>query len=185
MVFSTENAPQKGDNIYLSIDLDLQKTAQNALEKTLIKLQRSGTFVSKHGSYHYKKPQRNATVGAIVTIEVATGDVLAIASYPSYDPNLFAKGITPEDWASVQSTNPRDPLSPAPLYNVATRSAIQPGSTFKPVTATAAMECGLDPNKKLRDGGYMRLDRDYKCLYWTTSKRTHDNLDLPHALEVS
>lgn len=181
----SENPPQKGDNVYLSIDLDLQKTAQDALRETLEKLQRGGTFTGKHGSYHYKKAQRNATVGAIVVIEVATGDVLAMASYPTYDPNLFAKGITPSDWASVQSTNPRDPLSPAPLYNVATRSAVQPGSTFKPVTATAAMECGLNPNKKLKDGGYIRLDRDYKCLYWTTNKRTHGNLDLPHALEVS
>ncbi len=181
-----EQKPEKGDDHYLSIDLDLQKTAENALKETLVKLQRGGTFVGKYGNYSFRKARPNATVGALVAVEVKTGDILAMASYPTYDPNLFSKGITAEDWASVQSTNPRDPLAPAPLYNIATRSAVQPGSTFKPVTATAAMECGLDPNKKLQDKGYIRLgNRDYKCLHWTTTKSTHGYLDLPHALEVS
>ena len=53
--------------------------------------------------------------------------------------------------------NDNDSMSPAPLYNVATMSAVQPGSTFKPITAMAALDCGLDENRYLLDKGYIEL----------------------------
>ena len=62
-----------------------------------------------------------------------------MASYPTYNPNIFANGISDKAWDSVQQENPRDPFSPAPLYNNATKAAIQPGSTFKPITAFTTM----------------------------------------------
>ena len=97
----------------------------------------------------------NCASGAAVAIDVETGDVLAMASYPDYDPNIFAEGISTEDWESVQSTNPRDYLlgEPTPLYNIATKASVQPGSTFKPVTAVAALQAGLDPDLNIRDRG--------------------------------
>lgn len=181
-----ETEPQKGKDMYLTIDLELQKTAEDALEQALKEIQVGGTFKSKYGNYSYGKAYKNANVGAVCAIEVETGNVLAMASYPDYDPNLFSSGIGNDDWNSLQSKNPRDPLSPAPLYNVAARSAIQPGSTFKMVTATAALDCGLDPLKKIFTNGYIQVgDRPYGCLIWNTHHGRHGYLNLREALEVS
>lgn len=182
----SETAPKKGNDLYSTIDLDLQKVAEDALEQALTQIQRGGKFESKYGDYNYGTAYKNATVGAAVAIEVETGDVLAMASYPDFDPNLFVRGINSQDWASLQSTNPRNSLAPAPLYNVAARSAIQPGSTFKMVTATAAMDQGLSPKQKLKDGGYVKVgNRPYNCLIYTMFHTTHGYVDLAHALEVS
>ncbi len=181
-----ETEPQKGKDVYLTIDLELQKTAGAALEQALTEIQKAGTFKSQWGDYKYGTAYRNANVGAVVALDVKTGDVLAMASYPDFDPNLFANGISKENWNALQSENPRDPLSPLPLYNVAARTAVQPGSTFKPVTATAALESGLDPTRKLRDGGYVQVgNRTYGCLVWNRYKRTHGYINLYEAIEVS
>ncbi len=178
--------PVKGNDVTLTIDLDLQKTAEDALERELKAIQTSGVFQSIYGNYSYGKAYKNANVGALVAIEVETGDVLAMVSYPDFDPNLFAKGINSEDWLSLQRKNIRDSLAPAPLYNVAARTAVQPGSTFKPVTATAALAAGLNPRTKYYDGGYVQVgNRPYGCLIWNRYHGSHGYIDLPHALEVS
>ena len=182
----SDSSSKKGKDIYLSIDLELQKTAEAALKQALDKIRVAGTFESVFGNYKYGKSFKNANVGAVVAIEVETGDVLAMASYPAFDPNLFATGISKEDWDSLQSKNPRDPLSPLPLFNVAARTAVQPGSTFKMVTATAALESGLDPQRKLRDAGAVRVgNRTYGCLVWNQSRSTHGYLNLYEGMEVS
>lgn len=181
-----ETEPQKGRDIYLTIDLDLQKTAEAALKQALTEIQRAGTFKSQWGDFKYGTAYRNANVGAVVALDVKTGDVLAMASYPDFDPNLFATGISKEDWNALQGENLRDPLSPLPLFNVATRTAVQPGSTFKLVTATAALESGLDPYRKLYDGGAVKLgNRTYACLLWNQHKASHGYVNLAEALEVS
>ncbi|MBK5245771.1 MAG: penicillin-binding protein [Peptostreptococcaceae bacterium] len=178
--------PEKGKDIYLTIDMELQKTAEAALKQTLEKIQSGGTFIGEYGSYPFRIPYKNANVGAVVALEVETGDVLAMASYPDYDPNLFATGISKENWDSLQSENSRDPLAPVPMYNVAARTAVQPGSVFKMVTATAALESGLDPDRKLYDGGYVQVgNRKYACLIWNARKGSHGSVDLAKALEVS
>ena len=178
--------PKKGKDVYITMDLELQKVAEDALQQALDAISTGGVFHSKYGDYNYGKAYKNANVGAVVALEVETGDVLCMASNPDFDLNLFAEGISSEDWNSLQSKNPRDQLAPAPLYNVATRSAVQPGSTFKMVTATAALDQGLNPNTRLRDGGFVMVgNRPYNCLIWTTSNTTHGSLNLPEALEVS
>ncbi len=182
----SEIPEKRGDSVYLTIDVELQKTAERALAQALSKIQTAGTFESKYGNYKYGTAYRNANVGAVVALEVETGDVLAMASNPDFNPNLFATGISNADWQALQSQNPRDYLAPAPLYNVAARTAVQPGSTFKMVVATAAMKKGLSPDTKLRDGGYVMVgNRPFNCLIWTRSHSTHGLVDLPHALEVS
>ncbi len=109
-----------------------------------------------------------------------------MASEPDFDPNLFAAGISKEDWNALQSQNPRDYMAPAPLYNVATMTPVQPGSTFKMVTATAALESGLDPYRKLHDGGRIMVgNRPYACLIWHKNGGSHGNINLAEALEVS
>lgn len=182
----SETEPEKGKDVYLTVDLELQKTAEDALEQALEQIQIGGTFKSEYGNYNYSKTFKNANVGAVVAIEVETGDVLAMASAPDFDPNLFANGISKEDWNALQSQNPRDYMAPAPLYNVATRTPVQPGSTFKMVTATAALESGLDPNKRLYDGGCVMVgNRPYACLIWHRHRGSHGYINLAEALEVS
>lgn len=176
---------QKGNDVTLTIDLDLQKTAENALRQALEKMRAGGTFISEYGNYTMQQAS-NAQVGAVVALDVDTGDVLAMASCPDYDPNLFADGISTEDWESLQSKNERDPLAPAPLYNVAAKSAVQPGSTFKMVTATAALQCGLNPQRRLYDNGYVQIgNKTFGCVVWNQSQKKHGYLNLQEALEVS
>ncbi|MBR5228618.1 MAG: hypothetical protein IKV96_02135 [Firmicutes bacterium] len=184
-VLSSEET-QPGKDVYLTIDLELQKVAEDALQQALKEIQRGGVFRSKYGNYDYGTAYKNAKAGAAVAVDVDTGEVLALANYPGYDPNLFTTGISSEDWASLQGENPRDPLSPLPLYNIATMTSIQPGSTFKPVTALAALDAGWNESWKLYDDGAVRLgNKTYGCWIWNSKKDHHGYLDLIHALEVS
>ena len=182
----SETDVKKGQDIYLTIDLDLQKAAEEGLEKTLKAIQYGGTVQSEYGNTTITKASPNAKTGAVVCIDVNTHEILAMASYPDYDPNLFSEGISQKDWDSLQSTNLRDPLAPAPLYNLATMATVQPGSTFKPVTATAALEQGLDPDWLLRDNGAIETaGHTFACVAWNLNKTNHGYLNLYRALEVS
>jgi penicillin-binding protein 2 len=176
---------EKGKDIFLTIDSRLQKRAETALADAIPRIRYNGVFNGKYGSYGFNDGG-NAESGAVVAVEVKTGEPLAIANYPSFDPNLFAEGISDKDWDSLQSENPNDALAARPLYNIASLTAVQPGSTFKPMTAIAALQCGLSPHRYLNDAGYITVgNRDYRCLAYTRSKSTHGSVDLAHALQVS
>lgn len=188
----SEEKPVPGDNIYLTIDLKLQQVAEQAMEDTLEAIQRGGTYRSPWGDYQFGinnrkgKPYDNATSGAVVAIDVKTGEVLASVSYPSYDPNLFSTGISNADWLSLFPENPEDTLAPRPLYNIATQTAVQPGSVFKMVTALAALENGLSPDHKIRDMGYVEIGNSrFHCLAWTQFRTTHGLVDVYDAIKDS
>ncbi len=165
--------PVAGKNVYLTIDADLQEYAESCLEKCIEAVKTGGVYKSKYGNRSVKQ-YSNCGSGAVVAIDVETAEVLAMASYPNFDPNIFAEGISTKDWASVQSTNPRDSLAPTPLYNIATSSAVQPGSTFKPITAVAALKCGLNPNRSIYDGNYIELGgRRFGCANYNSGIGSH------------
>ena len=162
-----------GHRLNLTIDADLQKVAEDALERAVKATASGGVFQSKYGNMKLMKYGKCAS-GAAVALDVETGDVLAMASYPDYDPNIFAEGISTKAWASVQSTNPRDSLAPTPLYNNATRTSVQPGSTFKPVTAVAALQAGLDPDRRIYDKGHIEMGgRTFGCSLWNNYRGSH------------
>ena len=102
-----EVQPESGANLYLTLDIDLQKTAYDALE-----------------GYN----------GALVAIEIKTGDVLAFVSRPGFDANLFVNGISTKDYRDLQDSEDR------PLFNRALRGQYPPGSTVKPFIALAGLE---------------------------------------------
>jgi len=184
----SKTSSKKGKDVYLTIDLKLQKTAQNALKEGIAAMRSGGSLQGEYGPTATSKAAPNAKTGAVVAIDCKTGDVLAMASYPGYDPNKFASGISEKAWESLQSENDRDPLSAAPLYNLATMSTVQPGSTFKPVTATAGLECGLNPAAYHNDAGAIKLGgTSYGCVLWnlTKGKSTHGAINMYRALEVS
>lgn len=150
-----ETEAEKGSDVYLTIDLELQKVAEKSLKENILK-------------------NDNSRSGAVVALDVETGDILAMASYPTYDPNIFANGISTKAWNSVQASNPRDVFSPAPLYNNATRTAVQPGSIFKPVTSLAALQKGLNPNQAIVDAGRIELGgRNFACMNWNEGWGLH------------
>ena len=182
----SETDVKKGQDIYLTIDLDLQKAAERGLSRTVKAIQTGGTVKSKYGDTTVTRASPNAQSGAVVCIDVRTHEILALASYPDYDPNLFTDGISQENWEKLQSVNMRDPLAASPLYNLATMMAVQPGSTFKPVTATAALQQGLDPDLWLIDAGVIPMQgHNFACVMWNYNGGNHGSLNLARALEVS
>ena len=181
-----------GNNIYLSIDLKLQKVTEDVLKRTLEAIQRGGTFESKWGNYKFGtnrkkgRPYVNATSGAVVVENVKTGEILALANYPAYDPNLFSTGISSTDWLSLMPENENDLLAPRPLYNIALQTAVQPGSTFKMITALAALENGFSPTRTIRDMGYVNIGQHTKgCWIWNSSRGTHGSVNVYDALRDS
>jgi penicillin-binding protein 2 len=124
--------PKPGTDIYLTIDLEVQQAAEEALGNR---------------------------AGAIVAMDPNTGEVLALASHPNYDPNLFPRGIAPKDWARLSN----DPTYP--LYNRAIQSVYPPGSTFKLIVALAGLEAGIiNPEEKVTCSGFLKSGRHtYRC----------------------
>lgn len=142
-----EIPPTKGQDIYLSIDLDLQQAAEEA-------------FGSK--------------VGAMVAIKPATGEVLALVSHPSFDPNLFSRGIDYAHWVKLRENKSY------PLLNRALQSHYPPGSTFKIVTALAALETGsVKPTDSNLCTGVISKGR-WKFRCWR--RGGHGRLDMKNSL---
>ncbi len=175
-----EKPPAPGSSVYLTTDIELQKVAETALKQTLDKLQAGGNFESKWGEAtlrHNEQEGRahiNASSGSVVVLDVETGEVLALANEKSYDPNLFATGISESDWKSLFPTNEKNPLADRPLLNIAMQSQIQPGSIFKLLTSLAALEKGMDPYREIEDNGFIEMgDTIFGCWLWNTKKATH------------
>ncbi len=172
-----EEYPTPGDNVYLTIDMELQATAERVLEETLVNIQ--------NGKMGEAFP--NAQSGAVVAMDVNTGEVLAMASSPAYDPNMFSTGISLEDWKAL---NPQtsDPMAPRPLYNNAIQATAPPGSTFKMVTAVAALEEGvITPETIINDlGVYTKVPGARPaCWLWNSRGQTHGPENLVDAIKHS
>ena len=182
----SQTKSEPGDDVYLSIDAKLQKQAEESLEGVLEALRESGFYESEYGSFRPFKMAPHAESGAVVVSDVKTGEVLALASYPNYDPNLFSTGISGSDWEALQVEDSDGPLAPRPMLNIATQTAVMPGSTFKLVTALAALEKGLDPLAINNCHGFMEIgNRRFSCLVYTESGITHGEENLYGAIRDS
>jgi penicillin-binding protein 2 len=119
----------------------------------------------------------NGLAGAAIFLDPQTGEVLAMTSQPEYDPNAFAEGLDAATWARLRS----DPLNP--LTNRLIRDRYAPGSTFKVLTATAALSEGvITPlTTYYCNGGATFFGRRYEC----DKKEGHGWIDLAHAIEKS
>ncbi|NLO25717.1 MAG: penicillin-binding protein 2 [Clostridiales bacterium] len=166
-----------GNNIFLTLDSRLQQTAEQSLIETMEKIQ-AGEMGTKYP---------NAKSGAAVAIDVNTGEVLAMASYPSYDPNLFATGISSEDWEALNPQS-NDPLEPRPLYNNAIQAAVPPGSTFKMALAVAALQENIiTPKTVIVDRGVYRVipGASPACWLWNQNRTTHGPENVVDAIKDS
>ncbi len=134
----------KGNDVYLTIDLGVQTRAEDALtEGIAVARSTQNQDVSECCLVNFR-----ATSGAAVVLDVNTGEVLAMASVPSYDPEEFVAGVSQQRWEELQE-NEGDPL-----FNRATKAGLAPGSTFKLITSIAGVEAGV------RDPGVVVADAD-------------------------
>ncbi len=156
-----------GCNIALTIDANLQQVTENALEKNIKKIA-SGGYGEKY----------DAKAGAAIVMNVKTGEILAMASYPNYEPELFIKGISEEKLEEYnQNRN---------LFNRAIGGTYAPGSTFKMVVAAAALENNIvDSETLINDTGI--YPRGYNPVCWIYSDRGygHGYLNISDAIKKS
>jgi len=141
---------QPGNKVFLTLDTKLQKAAEQALgEQT----------------------------GAVVALNVRTGEVLTLANSPSFNPSFFARGIRDEEWLDLLQNRRH------PLQNKALKGQYPPGSTFKLVTALAALRSGLiGPNHTVHCNGKFALgNQEFRC--W--KKSGHGEVDLHRAIRES
>ena len=164
----TQEAIQ-GSNVVLTIDAKLQAISENALKNNIEKIKKGG-FGKKY----------NAEGGSVVVLDVNSGEVLAMASYPDYDPNKWVGGISQADYNKIKANNA--------LFNKSISGSYAPGSIFKMATAIAGLETGaITRTGRINDVGVYRKYRDYqpKCWYYTSYHRGHGNLNVSQAIEKS
>ncbi|WP_105300965.1 penicillin-binding transpeptidase domain-containing protein [Anaerococcus marasmi] len=182
----SKSTSEPGDDVYLTIDRDLQEQAEKSLKGVLEAISEGSTYESEYGTFSPINSAPNAASGAVVVSNVKTGEVLALASYPDYDPNIFATGVSASDWESLQVEEGSGPLVPRPMLNIATQTAVMPGSTFKLVSSLAALEKGLDPLSVSYDHGFVDIgNRRFSCLIWSETGSTHGEENLYGAIRDS
>ncbi|TZE82245.1 penicillin-binding protein 2 [Calorimonas adulescens] len=169
--------PVPGDTVKLTINADVQKAAEQGLEETMKNI--------REGNNRFQKSEY-ANIGAAVVIDVNTGEVIALASVPSFDPNVFAKGSpSVEEYAELNPQNATE-RTPKPLWNYATKGAIPPGSTFKMVTGIAGLTEGVvTPEEKILDTGVYPYAHRPACWLWNEYHRTHGLVNITKAIQVS
>lgn len=175
-----------GQDLYLTIDSDLQKIAEDSLNNVLRAIRDGAEYENENGFFKPERAASHAQSGAVVVSDIKTGEVLALTSFPNYDPNLFSTGISSSDWEALEVSDDKDPLAPRPLLNNASQTAVMPGSTFKLVSTYAALEKGLDPQQINTCYGYMDVgDSRFQCEIYTTKGGTRGEENLYDALRVS
>ncbi len=147
-----ETPPHAGRNLYLTIDSSLQQLAEDLFENER---------------------------GSVVAIDPNNGEILALVSMPSFDPNLFVGGISIADYARLRDSNRR------PLFNRALTGQYPPGSTTKPFFGLAGLEYSvISENKKVFCGGHYLLPNDDRK-YRDWKKEGHGRMDLDGAITQS
>ena len=167
--YITEEA-KSGSDVILTIDANLQKVTEQALANNINKIA-SGGFSQTY----------DAKSGSCVVMNVKTGEILAMASYPDYQPELFVGGISTENWNSYINNTAK------PLRNKAIQDAYAPGSIFKMVSGIAGLESGaITINEKINDTGlYTYGNNTWKCWYYTDYHRGHGYLNVSGAIQHS
>lgn len=163
-----------GNDVHLTLDVDMQYAAEQALKQGIAAARTSRDFADKN-RFHTLK----ATAGAAIVLDVATGSVVALASQPDFDANKFVDGIPLAIWNSLAAKE-----NNLPLVNRAISGEYFPGSTFKLVTAVAGLRSGLiNANTPFNDTGAYRYPTDPTHPF--TGENANGRVDLSRALTVS
>ena len=162
--------PKAGYSLKLTLDLSLQREGEQALQQGI-------GLANANGN--------PASAGAFVALDPRNGQVLAMGSYPSFNPNRFAKPLTEGEYKALvgKGSGLSGASAPAPLENRAVSGGYPTGSTFKPITAMGALEAGvLDPTAALGAGQCSHVSTQQFC---NAGKANYGALDLVNALRVS
>ena len=176
--------PQAGNNVETTIDINLQIIAEDALADVIDWLQNPEDSKTDKNQ---DLTGRDVEGAAVVVMKVKTGEILACASYPTYNPQTYN-----EDYNEILEADFD------PLFNRAFHATYAPGSSFKMVTLYAAMELGggrIIPSRLFEYGETVNAQGKYReyesqgfapaCLLWNAYGRMHGVIDAPKALEVS
>ncbi|MGH9181766.1 MAG: penicillin-binding protein 2, partial [Acidimicrobiales bacterium] len=165
----------RGHDVQLTVDLDIQRVAEESLAQAL---------VANRGRKDRQDGRLFASpAGAAVVLDPRDGSVLAMASYPTFNPADFNNGIRPEVYQGLI-----DPAGYRPLTNRAIGGLYAPGSTFKLVTALAALQRGaVNARTTFLDEGTYRLRRcsGERCVFRNAGSRAYGRVNLAQALTVS
>ena len=188
-------APIPGADLVLSIDVDVQFLVETELERS-VHLARSKEPEADPLQPGHLMPSFDVPGGAVVILDPRNGDVLAMASFPSYDPNISIGGFSLDQWTELN-----DPANDLPMFNRAIQGEYAPGSTFKLFTAHAAWHEGVfgvgaipgadelwdDPGAYILRGCGDVDPRDPPpgCRYINAGEKPYDDVDLVRSLTVS
>lgn len=163
--YEVEEPPIPGQDIYLAIDLNLQKATYEAVERNIEIIRNK----------EHKKNFHDANAAAVIAMDVKSGEILAMVSYPSYDPAVFLEG----NYEQVSYIlNHPDTI----IINRATSGKYAPGSTYKPIIAFAGLETGtITPDMKI-DCPYSKT---IGGLVWKNPEGNQGKINLERALETS
>lgn len=164
-----------GHDLVLTLDAVLQRQAEAALA-AIPPFGQAYPTGQDLPVYLTSRPEEEPRA-SLVAMDPVTGEILAMASSPRFDPNLFVQGLSTEDWLLVNAPN-------HPMLNRAVQSAYPPGSVFKIFTSVAGLEAGVITEDRLLSpctGGYRFGGRTYRC--WR--KEGHGRLALSEALARS
>ncbi len=174
----TEKEPNltPGDDLWLTIDIDVQVLAERKLADRIASRQGPGVWCDKDNLC-------DAQDGAVVVQDPNNGDILAMASFPTFDPALLVNGISTEQWEALNSKENRKPM-----LNRVVAETYAAGSTFKLFTTHAALTTGfIGPTDVIQDNGtYLLQDcKGVKCDWSNAGKEANGPVDLRKALTVS
>lgn len=179
MVYTQE--PEPGNNVYLTIDIGLQEAAEQALSSGITQLntEREEDNAEAVAAGTPEDVMELSTGGAIVVVDVETSEPLCIASYPTFNADTVL-----EDFSELLADEN------APLFNRALMGTYAPGSTFKPVTAIAALNEGkVTVDYTIYDEGiftkYSDVDTSYMPTCWIYGQGTHGDVNVTTAIEHS
>ena len=164
---TAERLPVAGENVVLTLDSNLQKAAEDSLKSNIHKIASQGG--AKTGA--------DCVAGAAVVLDVSNGDVLASATYPTYNPATFN-----QDYSQLAS-NPAKPL-----INRVISGTYPPGSTFKMLPSVAGLEEGIiTPTTTIVDQGVFKKypGQQPACWIWNDRRATHGAINVSKAIEVS
>lgn len=171
--------PVPGRDVRLTIDVDVQRQVERSLAQGLVAA-RQNVFADSPNDY------LKAHSGAMVVLDPRNGEVIAMASQPTYDPREFIPSITPQRYEELFAGDDKH----SPLTNRAIAGQYPPGSTFKLFTALAALQRGvITPDSTYTDTGSFTLPelckRNVKCKWKNAGEVAFGTLDLRAALRVS